>query len=120
MAKPGGGLMIALGFGKKKPESGPPSYKTADPDPGDPMESAEATEPGADDQGAGTGLSPEEVNYSSNDNCQDCAHMSGSDCAKYGFPVEPSGHCQAGFTPKDGGGMEMGSEPMTDMGGGGR
>lgn len=109
MARPGGGLLVALGIGKKKPESGPPSYKS---DPMDPGEATETQEPDADtdDQAGGGMISPEEVDYSDNDLCETCANM-GQDgnCIKYNFPVDKTGHCEAGYEPKGG---EMGMPGM--------
>ncbi len=110
-------LVIAMGLGKPKGggDSAPPSYKSKpdpdmalggdpEPDPADPME-------GMEGEGAG-GITPEEVNYSDNNLCQTCSNMQGDSCSKYGFPVDKTGHCQAGYSPL--GGDMTGMEGMDD------
>ncbi len=117
-------LVIAMGLGKPKGggDTAPPSYRSkppasdptqadTEPDPADPME-------GAEGEGASGGISPEEVDYSDNDLCETCSNM-GHDgtCMKYGFPVDKTGHCEAGYEPKGGQGMEaMGGMPGMDQG----
>ena len=97
MAKPG--LMIALGLhSKPKPESAPPRYAgspSASPGPGDPDAANEPAESGS--------ITPEEVDYSENDTCSTCSSNDSGNCAKYHFPVSETGHCEAGYSPKDGG-----------------
>ena len=121
MAKPS--LVIALGIGKKKPigqEGPPPSrYRKAIESPTELPHAESSTDPvaeetaegdplggGADDVGlndtSGGGIGPADVDYSDNDLCESCLHMSDAgDCNKYGFPVEPTGHCEAGYEPKE-------------------
>jgi hypothetical protein len=105
------GLIIALGIGKKKPGEAPPSYR-GDPDAGEPGEASETMEPGPDDKVGPADIRPEEVSYSDNDLCETCANM-GQDgnCARYGFPVDKTGHCADGYEPAGGGGMEQESTP---------
>lgn len=107
------GFMIAIGVGKKKPpEDAPPRYTTggadSEPDPGDPNEAAENEPEG----GGSVTIGPEDVDYSDQDLCETCANM-GADgnCSKYKFPVDKTGHCEAGYEPKDGGMGDMGGEP---------
>ncbi len=112
-------LVIAMGLGKPKGggDSAPPSYKSKpdpdmalgsdpEPDPTDPME-------GMEGEGAG-GITPEEVDYSANDLCETCTNMQPDGmCAKYSFPVDKTGHCEAGYSPMGGGAM-TGMEGMDD------
>jgi hypothetical protein len=77
-----------------------------------------AAEGESPDSGESEGkISPEEVDYSDNDLCETCANM-GADgnCSKYGFPVDKTGHCEAGYESKDSGTSDMGAG---DAGGGG-
>jgi len=117
--------MIALGIGKRPArDGGPPPFENkgaadtgaggdTEPDPADPLEGAEGeTEPTG---GAGS-VGPADVDYSDNDLCGSCLHMQGTDCAKYGFPVDPTGHCEAGYTPKDAAAAQDGM--VADDGGG--
>ncbi len=110
-------MQMMVGLGKKRPPSPSiPSFggpkapfmpkraavgDTADPaaDPADPMEGSEPS------GGEAGGISPEEVDYSANDNCGTCTNMGGDgNCTKYNFPVEETGHCEAGYESKDGNG----------------
>jgi hypothetical protein len=106
--KPGMDVMIAV-----KPHKRPGSDLSG-PGPLDRPSGSPASdegEPDADDQGGGGGsVGPEDVDYSDNDLCESCKNM-GDDgnCTKYNFPVEPTGHCEAGYEPKEGGG-ETGAE----------
>lgn len=102
------GLLVAIGVGKKPtPDSGPSPFKGAPdaPPTADPMG-------GGDDETSEVGsISPEEVDYSANDLCETCSNM-GDDgsCTKYHFPVDKTGHCEAGYEPKGGGmGADMSS-----------
>ena len=129
------GLMVAIGIGKKpRQEKGaPPSRftKTEAPAEEAPAEEAVEEEPEAfggtespleeaaeasplgdlDTGGAagGQGVGPLDVDYSDNDLCESCANM-GDDgnCSRYGFPVQPTGHCAAGYEPKG----ELGAEGL--------
>ncbi len=126
-------LTIALGIGKKKGKGSPPPYNYKKPAEKTPEEKTpavtiaappeEAVEtptesvgedsslgglPGAMDDSVGeSGIGPADVDYSDNDLCETCANM-GQDgnCTKYNFPVQPTGHCEAGYTPQAGGGLE--------------
>ena len=82
----------ALNAPPPPPGGNPSASNTPDPDPNG------QTEPDADDKS----ISPQEVGYGENDLCQDCQNM-GADgnCAKYGFPVTETGHCLAGYEPKN-------------------
>ncbi len=116
-------LIVALGLGKPKGggDSAPPSYKSAPaPDPsqgGDPTSTEMATDPmeGIEGTGGAGAITPEEVDYSDNDLCETCANM-GADgmCTKYNFPVDKTGHCEAGYSPMGGGGDMTGMEGMDD------
>lgn len=114
-------LVIAMGLGKPKgtSDSAPPSYKSQAPAPDVGQTGTPADDPTAGMEGQDTGgITPEEVDYSDNDSCADCQNMQGDSCAKYGFPVQPSGHCEAGFEPKGGAGDMTGAD-MGGMGGAG-
>lgn len=108
MANPN--MMATLGIGKKRPPMGGiPSFKPKAAIPhaaaGDTANPAALDDPTGDTSGGDGKISPEEVDYSANDTCGTCANM-GSDgnCTKYSFPVEDSGHCEAGYEAKDSGG----------------
>lgn len=96
---PGGAapqIDVAVGM-PPKPKAAVPSPAPAAPKPGSmPV----GDEPEATPDGDET-LQPADVDYSANDLCGSCAHM-GEDgsCVKYRFPVEESGHCAAGYEPK--------------------
>lgn len=112
------GLMVAIGLGKPKDKSGPPPPRTkpaviekttevvapAKEPPTDSYQPQESETLGADPIGSDTGIGAADVDYSDNDLCESCANM-GQDgtCTKYGFVVDPTGHCEAGFQPKTGG-----------------
>ena len=106
--------VISLGKKKGAPPPPPPKGRAAAPppppgaadpdaDPGQDPDAARQTQdnqPDADDQP----LSPAEVGYSEADLCQDCAYMADDgNCSKYHFPVTETGHCEAGYEPKNGG-----------------
>lgn len=75
----------------------------------------DTADPTTDTSGGEGKISPEEVDYSANDTCETCVNMGSSgDCTKYNFPVEPSGHCEAGYEPKGGG--EEGNTEGIDAG----
>ncbi len=109
----GNRLTIALGIGKKKPmgEEGPPPSRFKKPTesappqeaplPETPVEDPAASPLGMEPEGDEGGIGPIDVDYSDNDLCETCANM-GQDgnCTKYGFPVQPSGHCAGGYMPK--------------------
>ncbi len=115
MANPN--MMATLGIAKRRPSMGGiPSFKPKVPIPGGfPMRRAAAgdtADPSADplappdDNSGGEGkISPDEVDYSANDTCETCSNM-GTDgnCSKYNFPVESSGHCEAGYESRGDGG----------------
>lgn len=121
--KPGMMIMVGLGKPKGSPSQPPPGpvgrpAKAVPPKPklGKAPAPDAPQEPDADDMNrpeGGGSVSPEEVNYKSDDLCQDCVHFDGSNCNRYGFEASPNGHCAAGFEPK-GGGMDAGA----DMAGG--
>ncbi len=104
-------MMATLGIAKKRPPMGGiPSFKPRVPMPGGfPMRRAAAGDTA--DPAGGTGeldtghddkISPEEVEYSAQDNCGTCANMGGDgNCTKYSFPVEETGHCAGGYEPQD-------------------
>ncbi len=125
MARPS--LMVAIGIGKRKVkgDEGPPPSRFTKPGVKEaaPVEDkiSEEIPPTLDtsteDTGATSldgldttgatgvkGITPEEVDYSDSDLCGQCLHM-GDDgnCDRYGFPVQESGHCEAGFEPLAGG-----------------
>lgn len=119
MFKPG--MMSTLGIAKKRAPAGPmPSFKpmaaipkAAAGDTASPLAGDALGTPGAADPGGEGKICPEEVDYSANDNCGACSNM-GADgnCTKYSFPVEDSGHCEAGFEAKDGGSSsDLGTSP---------
>lgn len=116
MAQPNrkGGLDVMIAVGKHKPGLGPmtPVEKRGQPTPQDPD-----ADDDQDQQQGGT-VGPEDVDYSDNDLCETCANM-GQDgnCSKYGFPVDRTGHCEAGYEPADGGRDQ--SQPSDQYGAGG-
>jgi hypothetical protein len=69
-------------------------------------------DPGQD--AGGSSLSPEEVGYSADDLCSDCAHAEGGNCGKYQFPISPNGHCRAGFEPQGGEGDSDGGDAAAE------
>lgn len=100
---------MILGIGKRKPgQDAPPSFGKPKADvtetPDTPEEETAEGE---------SGITPEEVDYSSNDLCETCANMSSDgQCTKYHFAVDKTGHCEAGYEAKDGG-AEPEQEPMS-------
>ena len=109
-------LVIAMGLGKPKGDSSaPPSYKSSPPDDTtlDPTDPAD-TPP--DPMAGGGTITPDEVDYSDNDLCETCSNM-GADrnCTKYNFPVDKTGHCEAGYEPKGG---DMSMNDLGGLGGG--
>lgn len=103
MANPG--LMLAIGLGRKKDDSAPPSFR---PKSGD---SQDTTTVLGDDTASGAGIDPAEVDYSEDDLCGSCIHMgTDGECQKYGFPVTENGHCEAGYSPRGGGMAERSGE----------
>ena len=111
--KPGVDVAVMVKPHGKGPDlSGPGSLEP--PEPGDTGDEPEK-EPDAD-EGA---ITPEEVDYSDNDLCGSCAHNQEGTCAKYGFPVDDSGHCEGGYEPQGGeGAAGGGAPPMPGAGGG--
>jgi hypothetical protein len=112
-------LSIILGIGKKKPgDEPPPSYPSAKATSTSPGSSPMGDESPEEEtaEGAGGQLSPDEVNYSSGDLCESCSNMNpNGQCDLYHFPVEPDGHCQAGYSPKEAKSAEsgLGAPPMS-------
>lgn len=94
------GLMVAIGIprgGGGKPDIGSPGGLD------EPMPKRGAVAPQQQEAGGESKVGPEDVDYSANDLCGECANMADDgNCTKYGFPVEHSGHCEAGFQPKAG------------------
>ena len=113
--KPILGIMIASG----RPAP-PPKYRERPDEPKPPVAAAHG-EPDADEMGRPRGggryqVGPEDVEYKAGDLCGHCEYMGQQgNCDKYGFQVEPEGHCEAGFEPKNepmNGGEEAGEEAM--------
>lgn len=111
------GLAIAIGIGKPKPGLG--SMTPVEKRGGPPAPASDPDQDQDQDQGMSVTVGPEDVDYSDNDLCETCKNM-GSDgnCMKYGFGVQPSGHCESGYEPKDNGGdqdqgQDQGSSDFT-------
>lgn len=118
MFKPG--MMSTLGIAKKRAPAGPmPSFKpmaaipkAAAGDTASPLGEDALGVPGANDPGGEGKISPEEVDYSANDTCESCVNNEGGQCSKYKFSVESSGHCEAGYSPRDdGSSSDLGTGP---------
>lgn len=102
--KGGVGVLIAM-----KPSSGPPpprfgggkpEPKGDDPAPSPVVEATPRAQPQLERAGAGIG--PDEVDYSDNDLCGSCEYNQQGQCSKYQFPVDDTGHCEAGYEPRGG------------------
>lgn len=129
----GVGLLIAMkpssgpppprfgGGGSPKPPSGPPEQigapqrREPTPRPNPNLNPNPNPNPAPDNGGGGQGggqgghVGPDEVDYSSNDLCGTCEYNHGGSCAKYGFPIDDTGHCEAGYEARGGQG-EMGGQ----------
>lgn len=107
-------LTMILGIGKRKPgQDAPPSFGKPKADVAETPDTPE--EETAEGE---SGITPEEVDYSSNDLCDTCANMSpDGQCAKYHFAVDKSGHCAGGYEPKADGSPQETEEGAGDLGG---
>ncbi len=91
-------LMVAIGIPKRGggDDIGEPDAIDSQPKRGMPKQEEKPEEESG-------GIRPEDVDYSAGDLCLDCRHNAEGHCQRYGFAVEDSGHCEAGYEPRDGG-----------------